>query len=204
MAPHRKGLLNFEGVRIKPGSKLIAYLESLRDSRDCEEDLRKKAEDLLKCDAAGAPFGSLRTLRDAVNSAGVGDAPVYLHKLLEGSELCLPSPVTPPRDPELEARVQKLKAQQLNRDYDRMTSDVDVCRARSSPFSKVGDEVRQVKQQSWAVVNLLVTVGGTFAFFYKAVEYSLPDPHIPLQVLVGLVTSIVVAVAELYFLIRVI
>ncbi|KAL1418623.1 hypothetical protein MTO96_025807 [Rhipicephalus appendiculatus] len=29
-------------------------------------------------------------------------------------------------------------------------------------------------------------------------------PHIPLQVLVGLVTSIVVAVAELYFLIRVI
>ncbi|KAH7976213.1 hypothetical protein HPB52_010093 [Rhipicephalus sanguineus] len=114
------------------------------------------------------------------------------------------NPVTPPRNPELEARVQKLKAQQLNRDYDRMTSDVDVCRARSSPFSKVGDEVRQVKQQSWAVVNLLVTVGGTFAFFYKAVEYSLPDPHIPLQVLVGLVTSIVVAVAELYFLIRVI
>ncbi|KAL1418624.1 hypothetical protein MTO96_025808 [Rhipicephalus appendiculatus] len=88
MAPHRKGLLNFEGVRIKPGSKLIAYLESLRDSRDCDENLRKKAEDFLKCDAAGAPFGSLRSLRDAVNSAGVGDAPVYLHKLLEGSELC--------------------------------------------------------------------------------------------------------------------
>ncbi|KAL3184612.1 hypothetical protein MRX96_031686 [Rhipicephalus microplus] len=202
MAPHRKGLLNFEGVRIKPGTTLIAYLESLRDSSNCDEDLRNKAGDLLKCDSAGVPFGSLRSLRDAVNS--VGDAPVYLHKLLEGSELCLPSPVTPPRNPELEARVQKLKAQQMNRDYDRMTSDVDVCRARSSPFTKVGDEVRQVKQQSWAVVNLLVTVGGTFAFFYKAVEYSLPDPHIPLQVLVGLITSIVVAVAELYFLIRVI
>lgn len=203
MAPYRKGLLTFEGVRIKPGSTLIAFLESVRNGHDCEEDLRKKAEDFLKCDATGIPFGSLRSLRDAVNAEGVG-APVYLHKLLEGSELCLPTPVTPPRNPELEARVQKLKAQQLNRDYDRMTSDVDVCRARSSPFTKVGAEVRQLKQQSWALVNLLVTVAGTFAFFYKAVEYSLPDPHIPLQVLVGLIASIVVAVAELYFLIRVI
>ncbi|XP_065281132.2 transmembrane protein 199 [Dermacentor albipictus] len=203
MAPHRKGLLSFEGVRIKPGSTLIAFLESVCNGHDCEEDLRKKAEDFLKCDATGIPFGPLRSLREAVNAAGVG-APVYLHKLLEGSELCLPSPVTPPRNPELEARVQKLKAQQLNRDYDRMTSDVDVCRARSSLFTKVGAEVRQVKQQSWALVNLLVTVAGTFAFFYKAVEYSLPDPHIPLQVLVALIASIVVAVAELYFLIRVI
>ncbi|KAH6923167.1 hypothetical protein HPB50_024590 [Hyalomma asiaticum] len=204
MAPHRKGLLSFEGVRFKPGSTLIAFLESVRDGEGREETLRKKAEDLLKCDATGVPFRSLRSLRDAVNAAGDGGAPVYLHKLLEGSELCLPSPVTPPRNPELEARVQKLKAQQLNRDYDRMTSDVDVCRARSSPFSKAGEEVRQVKQQSWAVVNLLVTVGGTFAFFYKAVEYSLPDPHIPLQVLVALIASIAVAIAELYFLIRVI
>ncbi|KAH9363947.1 hypothetical protein HPB48_007285 [Haemaphysalis longicornis] len=74
-----------------------------------------------------------------------------------------------------------------------MTSDVDLCRSRSSPLTQVGAEVRQVRQQSWAVVNLLVTVGGTFAFFYKAVEYSLPDPHIALQVLAALFASIVVA-----------
>ncbi|XP_077496841.1 vacuolar ATPase assembly protein VMA12 [Amblyomma americanum] len=203
MALLRKGLLSFEGVRIKPGSTLLAFLENLRDNEDYEEALRKQAEESLNCDATGIPFQRLRSLRDAVR-ASAGSAPVYLHKLLEGSEVCYPSPVTPPRNPELEARVQKLRAQQQNREYNRMTSDVDVCRSGSTPLSSLGAEVRQVKQQTWALVNLLVTVAGTFAFFYKAVEYSLPAPHVALQVLVGLFASIVVAVAELYFLIKVI
>lgn len=203
MAPHRKGLFSFEGVRIKPGDALKTFLRDVRDSGIYDEVLRKSAEDILNGGDAGVPFSKLRSLRDVANASS-DRPPVYLHKLLEGSELCLPSPVTAPRDPELEARIQKLKAQQLNREYDRMTSDVDVCRSRSSPLTQVGAEVRQVRQQSWAVVNLLVTVGGTFAFFYKAVEYSLPDPHIALQVLAALFASIVVAVAELYFLIRVI
>ena len=37
----------------------------------------------------------------------------------------LPEPKFPPRNPELEARIQKLKAEQAERDYKRMTENVD-------------------------------------------------------------------------------
>ena len=37
----------------------------------------------------------------------------------------LPEPKFPPRNPELEARIQKLKAEQAEREYKRMTENVD-------------------------------------------------------------------------------
>ncbi|XP_022643345.1 uncharacterized protein LOC111242792 [Varroa destructor] len=61
---------------------------------------------------------------------------------------------------------------------------------------------RQLRRQYIAMINTLVTIGGTFVFFYKAVEYSLPEPNIPAQVLVAILASLVVAVSELYFLLR--
>jgi hypothetical protein len=44
------------------------------------------------------------------------------------SEVVLPQPVELPRNPELEARVQKLKLEQSNREYEAMTKNVDSIR----------------------------------------------------------------------------
>lgn len=41
---------------------------------------------------------------------------------------------------------------------------------------------KQLRRQYIAVVNTVVTIGGVFAFFYKAVEYSLPEPNVAAQV----------------------
>jgi len=53
---------------------------------------------------------------------------IYLHELLEYSEVILPTPKKTPRNPELEARIQKLTAQQNAREYQAMTKSIDSVR----------------------------------------------------------------------------
>ncbi len=48
----------------------------------------------------------------------------HFHELMAESVMILPEPQFPPRNPELEARIQKLKVQQAERDYKRMTQNV--------------------------------------------------------------------------------
>jgi hypothetical protein len=48
----------------------------------------------------------------------------HFHEIMEKCVVILPEPVIPPRNPELEARVQKLRAQQAERDYKRMTLNI--------------------------------------------------------------------------------
>ena len=50
---------------------------------------------------------------------------MHFHELISECEVALPEPNFPPRDPVLEARCQKLRAQQAEREYQKMTSNVD-------------------------------------------------------------------------------
>lgn len=55
---------------------------------------------------------------------------IFIHKLIEGCEIVLPEVKIPPRNPELERRIQKLKAMEEERKYREMTKNVDSLRAR--------------------------------------------------------------------------
>lgn len=55
---------------------------------------------------------------------------VYLHELIEGSEIILPKNQEVPRNPELESRCKTLRAQQQNRAYHEMTKNVDNVRKK--------------------------------------------------------------------------
>uniref|UniRef100_A0A8C0QN92 Uncharacterized protein n=1 Tax=Chelonoidis abingdonii TaxID=106734 RepID=A0A8C0QN92_CHEAB len=52
-------------------------------------------------------------------------SPVYLHELLEGSEIYLPEVEKPPRNPELVARLEKIKAKLANEEYRRITRNIN-------------------------------------------------------------------------------
>ena len=48
----------------------------------------------------------------------------HFHEMMEKCVVLLPEPVIPPRNPELEARIQRLKAEQAERDYKKMTYNI--------------------------------------------------------------------------------
>lgn len=49
----------------------------------------------------------------------------HFHEMMSGCEMVLPEPKFPPRNPELEARIKKLRAEQENREYRKMTENID-------------------------------------------------------------------------------
>lgn len=55
---------------------------------------------------------------------------VYLHELIDGSEIILPKNQTVPRNQELENRCKKLRAEQQNKVYHEMTKNVDNVRKK--------------------------------------------------------------------------
>ncbi|XP_003737613.2 transmembrane protein 199 [Galendromus occidentalis] len=122
-----------------------------------------------------------------------------LHKWISGCALILPEVVVPPRNDELEKRCQKLRAQQSHAEYNKMVKGID----KKVP-TEAGERAiwREIRNQYIAVINMVLTIGGTFVFVYKAVEYSLPAPNPAAQTLLGIFACLVVATAELYFLLR--
>ncbi|ESO87923.1 hypothetical protein LOTGIDRAFT_98317, partial [Lottia gigantea] len=124
---------------------------------------------------------------------------VYLHEMISDSDIFLPSPPPPVRNPELQARIDKLKLQQANKEYKEMTKNVDLTQKYHA--DKFGDDIKALNRHLIAVFNFIVTVGGAFAFGYKSVEYSVGS-SLPLQMMSGLIFATVVFFADLYFLIK--
>ncbi|CAF1530211.1 unnamed protein product, partial [Adineta steineri] len=60
-----------------------------------------------------------------IDAYKLSDKDNYLHEILIGCDLFVPAYVEPERNPELNERVERLKAQQANREYDEMTKNVN-------------------------------------------------------------------------------
>ncbi|XP_064646545.1 transmembrane protein 199-like [Lineus longissimus] len=181
---------------------LVNFSAFLRDkitdavsNPQCPVDLKLSLETLGKSQTI--PYSLVTQLHTFLSKEG----DVYLHELLEGSEVVLPEVEKPARNPQLESRCQKLRAELANKDYRRMVGDIDAVEIMDRTTTKdFGKEMKAVNRQLVSVFNFLITVAGAFAFGYKATEYSLDEPNVPAQLCSGLVLSTLVFFADLYFL----
>lgn len=145
------------------------------------------------------PYLLLNDLKQLFKSWPVENE-IHFHELLEDVVVIFPALPEPVKNPELQARLDKLKQEQEEREYARMVKNVDAKFKKSEDSVSLSADVKSLRAQMVGVTNFIVSVGGTFAFVYKAVEYSLPEPIIPTQVIAGLLGASIVALAELYFL----
>ncbi|KAI0214660.1 transmembrane protein 199 [Lamellibrachia satsuma] len=143
------------------------------------------------------PFELVKTVHKYLQSEQGG---LYLHELLEGSDVELPQLPVIQRDPAYEETLQRLRAQQANIQYAAMTHNIDSQRIKEP--STMGQEIRSVNQKLIAMFNFVLTVIGSFVFAYKATEYSLQKPSFELQLCSGLVVATIVFMADVYFLIK--
>uniref|UniRef100_A0A1I8BMD4 Transmembrane protein 199 n=1 Tax=Meloidogyne hapla TaxID=6305 RepID=A0A1I8BMD4_MELHA len=104
---------------------------------------------------------------------------------------------------EYKERIQRLKNQQANLEYNNMIRSID--QTRSNPLlQNFGQEMREMNRQMVAVINTLITVGGSFAFGFWGVQFAYP--HLGLDIaermLLGLVCATIVFFADLYFIVK--
>jgi hypothetical protein len=138
-----------------------------------------------------------------VDAYKLSDKDKYLHEILTGCDLFVPAYAEPERNPELNERVERLKAQQANREYDEMTKNVNFNRlySKKSTDSFIPD-MKSMQGQLITVANVFLTIGGAFVFGYKVIEYSTGTENFVLQISFGLFCAFIVAIADLYFLFK--
>ena len=103
-------------VKVRPSKSMLAFLEGLKDRDDVPKALRN-SNPQSELDVA-----DVRWIFEKRSEIGEGKR---FHELLSECEVVLPSPVLPPRNPELEARVQRLRAEQEDREYRAMVVGID-------------------------------------------------------------------------------
>ncbi|KAK6191431.1 hypothetical protein SNE40_003124 [Patella caerulea] len=177
--------------------KIKNYASTVVHCDGCGERLKHELKTILGNENKKTiTFDLVKKIRDFLVTE---NEDLYLHTMLDESDLHLPTITPPTRNPELEARVQKLRNEQANREYKEMTRNVNLSeRCKTDTF---GEEIKSLNRQMIAVFNFIVTVGAGFAFGYKTVEYSV-GYSLPMQMMCGLIFGTLVFFADLYFLLK--
>jgi len=125
-------------VYVKATQELRSTLASLEKVLDVPEEL------LEANDLSVPQMKVVHGLMKRGLELGV-DLPYRFHELVTTAEIKLPSPVYAERNPELEARCQRLRIEQENREYKRMTEGVDRKHAQrdDEPFAKQSEKSNQ-------------------------------------------------------------
>ncbi|XP_008525972.1 transmembrane protein 199 isoform X1 [Equus przewalskii] len=183
-----------------PGGELEPEQLPQKLRAELEASLKKKHKG---SDRPNSPacLVSFRLIRDLHQHLRERDSTLYLHELLEGSEIYLPEVVKPPRNPELVARLEKIKIQLANEEYNRITRNVTCQDSRhGGTLSDLGKQVRSVKALVITIFNFIVTVVAAFVCTYLGSQYIFTD--MASRVLAALIVASVVGLAELYVMVR--
>ncbi|KAJ2805604.1 hypothetical protein H4R20_002025, partial [Coemansia guatemalensis] len=152
-----------------------------------------------------------QTLREQNSESDEDNA--WVHQLLQGSKIHVPQQPSPPRNPELVARLDRIKKQLEEQEYKRMTAGTTSLGSQSAgdastPFPAVPgvragqaadavsikQEMKDINKTISAIVNIIFSALGVgFAVGYAS--YTLTS-NIGWRVLMALAAAIVTALAE--------
>jgi len=143
-------------------------------------------------------------LRESYQEQKSADS-LHFHQLISKCELILPEPKMAPRNPDLEARIKRLKAQQERKDYEKMTDNVDPWRKVElvdridKPISK---QLEEINRYLLLVFQFVLSMASAFAFGYLAPFYFYGTVAVGPRLLYGIISAFVVGMADLYFVMR--
>ncbi|XP_023838280.1 transmembrane protein 199 isoform X2 [Salvelinus sp. IW2-2015] len=169
-----------------------------KDEASVPTELQNELEDILQQEQPSTlSFRTARKLHKCLLDNG---HPFYLNEVLEDSSLHLPKVETPPRNPVLVARLERIRAKLANEEYNRITRNVNTQMNRRETLADFGREVRSAKAAVVTVLNFLVTVVATFACSYLGSQYLFTETAA--RVISAVIAASVVGLAELYVLVR--
>ncbi|NXC51222.1 TM199 protein, partial [Penelope pileata] len=181
---------------MRAGPRLRRAVES-EELSALPAELRDELRAALASEGSLVPFSLLRRLHSGLRAA---ESPLFLHELLRDSDIALPEVPVPPRNPELVARLERIKAKLANEEYQRMTRNVTGQGMNHGTLADFGRQVRSVKAVVITVFNFIVTVVAAFACTYLGSQYVFVETAA--RVLSAVIVASVVGLAELYVMVR--
>lgn len=190
---------------------LREHVSKVLESSKVIEATKKVIEEIMKTEESNKNtlnYESLVKLHKYLQRAD----PEYSDPFYKFSSACKCIEPKARENEKLDERLKELRLKSSQAMYDKMTSAVDRQVAKkleqlnlNSPNE--GTTVTEFKNLYGSVIavfNSFLVYICTFIFCYKALEYSMVEPNVTLQVAFGFAGSLVVAIAEVYFLLRVV
>ncbi|OXB58101.1 hypothetical protein ASZ78_012506 [Callipepla squamata] len=181
---------------IKAGPRLRKAVES-EELSALPAELREELREAVGSKGSLVPFSLLRRLHGGLREA---ESPLFLHQLLRDSDLALPEVPVQPRNPELVARLEQIKAKLANEEYRRMTRNITRQDVNHGTLAEFGRQVHSVKAVVVTIFNFFVTVVAAFACTYLGSQYIFVETAA--RVLSAVIVASVVGLAELYVMVR--
>ena len=120
--------------------------------------------------------------------------------LLLSCSLHLPSPIFAERNPDLEARCEKLRAEQENRDYRAITNNVR--RDKEAEEEPIKKQLKELNSFLILIVQFVVSVVCSFMFGFLGPYYLYGKTDLGGRLLAGIICAFIVGCADMYFVIR--
>ncbi|KAM8706535.1 hypothetical protein ACLKA7_010750 [Drosophila subpalustris] len=183
--------------------KLTAEVKDFPAKSDDAEEASDKEEDVQESQPADGSFfylNDLHWLNDVLTKLRSKNITnIFLHELIESCELILPENELKPRNPELEARCQRLREEQQNRAYQKMTKNVDAT-LKNHPEDTIAYQLKSINKQIIAVAQFIFSVAAGFTFGFFGVNLMVGPLPFGFRILLGVIVALIIALAEMYFL----
>ncbi|KAK3871020.1 hypothetical protein Pcinc_023816 [Petrolisthes cinctipes] len=187
-------------LAVVPSKRFVQILQELKNAIGVPDSLR---EQLSSYNESCEKILSLTTqeVKWCHNKMRERGIPERIHELLSESKIVLPKYEPPPRNPELEARVQRLRYEQENREYRAMTKSVDpTYNHETGGLGEIGREMRTVNKQLISGAQYILSIVGTFFGVFILLGASTQDYGV--RALLATISALIVGLAEMYFIIR--
>jgi len=176
-------------VTLTPSQELISFLSEL-DLISPTQNIKRIVEGQTTC----LNITDLNWLRDNVSNLPPS--------LLLSCSLTLPNLMYEDRNPILEERCVKLRAEQEEREYRAMTGNVRRDHERSRDEEPLNKQFKEVNSFLLLIMQFVVSVACSFMFGYLSPYYLYGRTDMGGRLLFGIICGFVVGCADMYFVIR--
>lgn len=187
-------------LRLKPSFDLIKFIEDFVDENSSEVPKNLLSKNIESVSISDVTW--LQSFIKANRSEFVQTQPnlKYFHELMEDCVMILPEPKFPPRNPELEKRIQRLRLEQAERDYKRITQNI----SGKQPYTEepLSHQMREMNSHLIMILQFVISIVTAFTFGYLAPYFFYGTVAAAPRILIGIIVAFIVGIADLYFVIR--
>nr|CAH7758076.1 unnamed protein product [Callosobruchus chinensis] len=199
---------NSEGADFEPVDTLFAVTEN---DRDFIGKFKSNSENChFKCytmeNTKIPDKGKLLSLKDINNlyksilkENKVQDKKIYLHELLEGSQIILPQNKLVPRSKTLQQRCKQLNEKENNRIYNEMTKNVESAK-KCHPDDSIKNQLDQMNKTLIIIFQFILSLAAGFLFGFTGIELITRSLDLGIKLILGIICASTIALADLYFL----
>lgn len=200
---HRKVLIIMAStldpnIYIKASASLCDFVNSI------DNDDKPKSLLSLKPGKSELTLEDVKWIKQKLSESRLeNESTPRFRQLIRSSEILLPQPKFAPRNPELEARIQRLKREQEEREYKQMIRGIDTPGMKTilddEPVSK---QMKELNNYLILIFQFVVSVVTAFCcgFFGPYLFYGYTD--LGKRLLMGIIMGFVVGIADLYFILK--